>query len=71
MRFENHSLKEVKLKYKNHSVQQSDEEKYLGVLLDQNLTYHQVEEIRRQMACGIKTMYALRSFSSKKLDYFL
>ena len=41
--------------------------KYLGIYLDQNLTFeYEVKNILKKMACGIKTLYSVKSFLPDK-----
>ena len=41
--------------------------KYLGIYLNQNLTYEfEVKNILRKMACGIKTLYSVKYFLTDK-----
>ena len=57
---------------KNHSTSLSSFVKYLGVYLDQNLTYeNEVKHVLKKMACGIKTIYAVKQFLSEKVCLLL
>ena len=45
-----------------HIIQNKKEIKYLGVILDSNLTFQkQVNSITQKMATGIKTIYSIRN----------
>ncbi len=47
----------------NNDIEQSDEAKYLGVIIDRHLTFEsEVKAILMKMAVGIKTLYAVRDF---------
>ena len=65
----NAHVKDKELKVKNTIIKSKSFVKYLGVFLDQNLNYqNEVKNILKKMACGIKTLYALReSFPQKTL----
>ena len=59
---QNHIAKNCKLKVKNEFIEQSKSAKYLGVYLDQNLTYQmEVQNILRKMATGINVLYSIRN----------
>ena len=66
-------------KYKNTNLIVEDEVirsrstlKYLGVYLDQNLTFQEeVKHILRKMACGIKTLYSIRDYFPEKVRLLL
>ena len=46
--------------------------KYLGVYLDQNLSFQkEVKNILRNMACGIKTLYSIREYLPEKTHLLL
>ena len=63
---QNKLTKTLKLQVKNHSTSRlSPSVKYLGVYLDQNLTYKkEVKHVLKEKACGIKTIYAVKQFLS-------
>ena len=64
---QNKLTQNLKLQVKNHSTNISSFVKYLGVYLDQNLTYErEVKNVLKKMACGIKTMYAVKQFLPEK-----
>ena len=65
----NAQLQNKELKVKDKIIKSVSCAKYLGVYLDQNLNYqNEVKNLLRKMACGIKTLYALReSFPQKTL----
>ena len=57
--WKNNATQNYTLRVKNEKIQTSANVKYL----DCNLTYqNEVKNILRKMACGIKTLYALRDF---------
>ena len=64
--------KNLKVQVKNHSTSLSSFGKYLGVYLHQNLTYeNEVKHVLKKMACGIKTIYAVKQFSPEKICLLL
>ena len=67
---QNKLTKHLKLQVKNHSTSLSSFVKYLGVYLDQNLTY-EVKHVLKKMACGIKTIYAVKQFLPAKICLLL
>ena len=61
--WKNNTTQSFTSRVKNEIIQTSANVKYLGVYLDRNLTYqNEVKNTLRKMACGIKTLYALRDF---------
>ena len=57
---------------KNEFIEQSKSAKYLGVYLDQNLTYQmEVQNILRKMATGIKVLYSIRNILHEKTRLLL
>ena len=64
---QNKLTQNLKLQVKNHETNISSFVNYLGVYLDQNLTYErEVKNVLKKMACGIKTMYAVKQFLPEK-----
>ena len=62
----NHIADHRQLKVKNEFIEQSKSAKYLGVYLDQNLTYQMdVQTILRKMTTGIKVLYSIRNILPK------
>ena len=60
---ENNSTKNLTFRVRKHMTKHSLFVKYLGIYLDQNLTYeYEVKNILKEMACGIKTLYSVKSF---------
>ena len=69
---QNKLTKNLKLQVKNYSTSLSSFVKYLGVYLDQNLTYeNEVKHVLKKMACGIKTIYAVKQFLPEKVCLLL
>ena len=67
----NHIADDRQLKVKNEFIEQSKSAKYLGVYLDQNLTYQmEVQNILRKMATGIKVLYSIRNILPKKHVFY-
>ena len=64
---EKNQKKNQELAVRNEVIKNSDFVKYLGVFLDQNLNFqNEVKNLLKKMACGIKTLYAIReSFPEK------
>ena len=59
------------LKLKNEFIEQSKSAKYLGVHLDQNLSYQmEVQNILRKMATGTKVLYSIRIILMKKHVFY-
>ena len=59
------------LKVKNEFIEQSKSANYLGVYLDQNLTYQmEVQNILRTMATGIKVLYSTGTYYLKKHVFY-
>ena len=53
---QNKLTKNLKLQIKNHSTSLSSFVQYIGVYLDQNLTYKkEVKHVLKKIACGFKT----------------
>ena len=66
-RSKNNSTKNLTFRVRNHLTKHSSFVKYLGIYLDQNLTYeYEVKNILKKMACGIKTLYSVKSFLPDK-----
>ena len=60
--------KKLKLKINDHLIEHRTIVKYLGVYLDQNLTYEpEVKHLLKKMACGIKTLYCVRELLPEKI----
>ena len=54
------------------TISASNHVKYLGVFLDQNLTYQdEVKNLLMRMACGIKTIYSVRDLFPEKTRLLL
>ena len=54
----NNTMRNFEIEVKNQIIENSKSIKYLGVYLDQNLTFqNEVKNVLRKMACGIKTLY--------------
>ena len=69
---QNKLTKNLKLQVKNLSTSLSSFVKYFGVYLDQNLTYeNEVKHVLKKMACGIKTIYAVKQFLAEKVCLLL
>ena len=63
----NKFTKNLKLQVKNQSTSLSSFVKYLGVYLDQTLTYEKQEKhVLKKMACGNKTIHAVKQFLPEK-----
>ena len=63
----NHIVDHRQLKVKNNFIGQSKSAKYLGVYLNQHLTYQMEEQnILRKMATGIKVLYSIRNTLPEK-----
>ena len=68
----NNEYKNTNLIVKDEIIRSSNTIKYLGVYLDQNLTYQEeVKHILRKMACGIKTLYSIRDYFPEKVRLLL
>ena len=64
---QNHIANNRQLQVKNEFIEQSKAAKYLGVYLDQNLTYQmEVQNILREMATGMKVLYSIRIILPEK-----
>ena len=62
----NNKYKNTNLIVKDEVIRSSSTVKYLGVYLEQNLTFQEeVKHILRKMACGIKTLYSIRDYFPK------
>ena len=60
--------KKLKLKINDHLIEHRTIVKYLGVYLDQNLTYEpEVKHLLKKMVCGIKTLYCVRELLPEKI----
>ena len=67
----NSRSRNTQLTIKNEVIKTSDCIKYLGVYLDQNLTFQcEVKNLLRKMATGIKTLYAIRDLFPEKLVFY-
>ena len=68
----NHIADHRQLKVKNEFIEQSKSAKYLGVYLDQNVTYQmEVQNILRKMATGIKVLYSIWNILPEKARLLL
>ena len=57
---------------KDEVIRSSSTVKYLGVYLDQNLTFQEeVNHILPKIACGIKTLYSIRDYFPEKVRLLL
>ena len=69
---QNKVTKNLNLQVKNPSTSLGSFVKYLGVYVDQNLTYkNEVKPVLKKMACGIKTIYAVKQFLPEKICLLL
>ena len=69
---QNKLTKNLKLQVKNIFPRLSPFVKYLGVYLDQNITYEkEVKPVLKRMACGIKTIYVVKQFLPQKICLLL
>ena len=63
----NNLTKNIKMRVNNHYIEHKTTVKYLGLYLDQNLTYEaEVKNLLKKMACGIKTLHSLKDFFPEK-----
>ena len=66
-RSKNNSTKNLTFRVRNHMTKHSSFVKYLGIYLDQKLTYeYEVKNILKKMVYGIKTLYSVKSFLPDK-----
>ena len=55
--------KTLRLRVDDHPIEPSSCVRYLGVHLDQSLTFEvEIKNILKKMACGIKTLYTVKTF---------
>ena len=67
----NNENKKTNLIVKDEIIRSSSTIKYLGVYLDQNLTFQEVKHTLRKMACGIKTLYSIRNYLPENVRLLL
>ena len=68
----NNKYRTTNLIVKDEVIRSRSTVKYLGVYLDQNLTFQEeVNHILRKMACGIKTLYSIRDSFPEKVRLLL
>ena len=68
----NNKDKNTNLIVKDEVIRSSSTVKFLGVYLDQNLTFQEeVKHILRKMACGIKTLSSIRDYFPEKVRLLL
>ena len=68
----NNKYKNTNLIVKDEVIRSKSTVKYLGVYLDQNLSFkEEVKHILRKMACGIKTLYSIRDYFPEKVRLLL
>ena len=68
----NNDVKSYKLHVKDQIIKHSNSVKYLGIFLDQNLTFQdEVKSILQKMSCGIKCLYSLRDLFPEKTRLML
>ena len=68
----NNDVKSYKLHVKDQIIKHSNSVKYLGVFLDQNLTFQdEVKSILQKMSCGIKCLYSIRDLFPEKTRLML
>ena len=66
----NNIVRDMEIQVDNKTITPSNHVKYLGVFLDQNLTYQdEIKNLLMKMACGIKTIYSVRDLFPEKTRF--
>ena len=68
----NNIVRDMDFQVDGKTISPSNHVKYLGVFLDENLTYQdEVKTLLMKMACGIKTIYSVRDLFPEKTRFLL
>ena len=68
----NNDVKSYKLHVKDQIIKHSNSVKYLGIFLDQNITFQdEVKIILQKMSCRIKCLYSIRDLFSEQTRLML